>query len=533
MRRRQFIKTASLATAASTLGAPALVGSAFAQSRAETLLVVVESGPNSLDIHGVGTTFRSYGAIWNLYDRLLTFGRKKLPDGTTSYDYTKLEPELAESFTVDEKSATFKLKKNAKFHDGTPVTAKDVKWSFDRAVTVGGFPTFQMKAGSLEKPEQFVVVDDHTFRVDFLRKDKLTMPDLAVPVPVIFNSELAKKHATAADPWAMEWLKTNVASSGAYKLERWVPGQETVFARNDEWVGGPLPKMRRVIMREVPGAGNRRALMERGDADVSLDIPPKDAAEAAGKYVVVGVPVENLLRYVGMVVTMKPFDNVKVRQAIAMAVPYQQMYEAAMYKRGNPMWGGAGKPTTTEWPQPFPYKTDLAKAKALLAEAGYPDGFETTISIDMGEATIAEPEAILLQQSLAQIGVKTTIEKIPGANFRNAMLQKNRPLHIANFGGWLNFPDYFYFWGYHGQNAVFNTMSYKNPELDKLVDASRFETDPAKYAEQIKGFIGISMDDAPRAPLYQTTLDVGMQKNITGYTYWFHRQLDFRQLAKG
>ncbi len=79
-------------------------------------------------------------------------------------------------------SVTFKLRKDAKFHDGTPVTAKDVKWSFDRAVTIGGAPTFQLKAGSMQKPEQFVVVDDHTFRIDFLRKDKLTMPDLAVPV---------------------------------------------------------------------------------------------------------------------------------------------------------------------------------------------------------------------------------------------------------------------------------------------------------------------------------------------------------------
>ena len=78
------------------------------------------------------------------------------------YDYTKLEPELAESWQVasDGMSVLFKLRRDAKFHDGTPVTAKDVKWSLDRAVTVGGFPTFQMKAGSLEKPEQFVVVDD-------------------------------------------------------------------------------------------------------------------------------------------------------------------------------------------------------------------------------------------------------------------------------------------------------------------------------------------------------------------------------------
>jgi peptide/nickel transport system substrate-binding protein len=141
---------------------------------------------------------------------------------------------------------TFKLRKNAKFHDGTPVTAKDVKWSFDRAVTVGGFPTFQMAAGSLEKPEQFVVVDDHTFTVKFLRRDKLTMNDLAVVVPCVFNSELVKKHGTAQDPWGLAWTRNNTAGGGAYKVESFRPGQEIVYVRYDDWKSGPLPKLRRV-----------------------------------------------------------------------------------------------------------------------------------------------------------------------------------------------------------------------------------------------------------------------------------------------
>ncbi|MBP7066596.1 ABC transporter substrate-binding protein, partial [Ferrovibrio sp.] len=462
------------------------------------------------------------------------------PDGTQMYDYSKIVPELAESYSVapDGKSFTFKIRRDAKFHDGAPVTAHDAKWSYDRAVSVGGFPTFQMAAGSLTKPEQFVVVDDYTFRVDLPKRDKLALPDMAVVVPAIYNSKLAKQHATEKDPWAMEWMKTNDAGSGAYKLEKWVPGQETVLVRYDDWKGGPKPKIQRVILREVPQAGNRRALMERGDADISVDMPQKDSAELlalgdAAKYRVVGVPVENSLKYVGMVSTMKPFDNPKVRQAIAYATPFEQIYKTAIYGRGIPMSAGpADAPKDAVWPQPFPYKTDLAKAKQLLTEAGYPDGFETTISIDLGDATASEPEAVLLQQSLAQIGIKTTIEKIPGANFRNAMLQKNRPLHIASFGGWLNFPDYFFFWGYHGQNAVFNTMSYKNPAMDALIDASRYEEDPAKYAEQVKGFIKLAIDEVPRVPMYQQILDVGMQKNIKGYTYWFHRQLDFRQLEK-
>src|SRR3546814_12799454 len=94
-----------------------------AQSRKETLVVLVENGPNSMDIHGVGTSFRSYVAAWNMYDRLVTFGRKKLADGTLSYDYSKIEPELAESYAMapDGKSVTFKIRKDAKFHDGAPV----------------------------------------------------------------------------------------------------------------------------------------------------------------------------------------------------------------------------------------------------------------------------------------------------------------------------------------------------------------------------------------------------------------------------
>ncbi|WP_374634807.1 ABC transporter substrate-binding protein [Ferrovibrio sp.] len=537
MQRRAFLLASSIVTATGLLLVAA--APAAAQSRQETLVVLVENGPNSLDIHGVGTSFRSYVAAWNMYDRLITFGRKTLPDGTLSYDYSKIEPELAESFTAapDGKSFTFKIRRDAKFHDGSPVTAHDVKWSYDRAVSVGGFPTFQMAAGSLTKPEQFTAVDDYTFRVDLPKPDKLALPDMAVVVPAIFNSKLAKKNATEKDPWAMEWMKTNSAAGGAYKLEKWAPGQETVLVRNDDWKSGPLPKIKRVIMREVPSAGNRRALMERGDADISVDMPQKDAAELLagkdGKYKVVGVPIENSLKYIGMVTTMKPFDDARVRQAIAYATPFDQIYKTAIYGRGIPMSDGpAGAPKDAPWPQPFPVSTDLEKAKKLLAEAGYPNGFETTISIDLGDATASEPEAVLLQQSLAQIGIKTTIEKIPGANFRSAMLQKNRPLHIASFGGWLNFPDYYFFWGYHGQNAVFNTMSYKNEKMDALIDASRYEADPAKYKEQVMGFIKMSIDEMPRVPLYQQILDVGMQKNIKGYTYWFHRQLDVRQIEK-
>src|ERR1700716_3603968 len=209
MKRRDFLKSVTGAAAGAMVPAPAIWSAAKADARSETLLIVSEGGPNNLDIHGIGTNVPGYEVSWNCYDRLISHEMKTGANGVPYYDRDKFKMELAEDMNVGPMSATFKLKKNATFQDGTPVTAKDVKWSLDRAVTVGGFPTFQMGAGSLTKPEQFVVVDDHTVRVDFLRKDRLTVPDLAVIVPCVLNSGLVKKHATANDPWGLEYTKQN------------------------------------------------------------------------------------------------------------------------------------------------------------------------------------------------------------------------------------------------------------------------------------------------------------------------------------
>jgi peptide/nickel transport system substrate-binding protein len=536
MKRREFLQSASALGAASALPFDALAQSA-AERRKEILIVANETGPNSLDIHTVGANRPSYGVSWICYDRLMTFGTKKAPNGAETYDYTKLQPELAESWqsASDGMSVTFKVRKDAKFHDGTPVTARDVKWSFDRAVTVGGFPTFQMKAGSLEKPEQFVAVDDHTFRVDFLRKDKLSMVDMAVPVPSIFNSVLVKKNATEKDPWGLDWTKTNVAGGGAYRLESWKPGQEVVYVRYDGWKSGPPPKMRRIIQREVPSAGNRRALLEKGDIDMTFEMPPKDFLELAqekGNVRVLSTPIENALWYVGMNAKNPPFNNPKVRQAVAYAIPYEKIMDSAMYKRSTQMWGGTVPVKTIDWPQPTPYRYDIPAARKLMKEAGVEGGFETSISFDLGQGTVSEPACILIAESLGLIGIKATINKIPGANWRAALLKKDLPMVFNRFGGWLNYPEYFFFWCYHGQNAVFNTMSYQNPEMDKLIEAARFEPDPKKYAADVRKFIDLAYAEVPRIPLAQPNFDVAMQKSVQGYRYWFHLQPDYRQIFK-
>src|SRR5712671_7913744 len=404
MKRRDFLKSMTALAAGGTVSAPAIWSPAKAQSRQETLLIVSESGPNNIDIHGVGTNVPGYEVAWNCYDRLISHEMKQV-DGTPYYDRDKFKMELADDMSIGDMSVTFKLKRKATFQDGTPVTAKDVKWSLDRAVTVGGFPTFQMGAGSLTKPEQFVVVDDRTIRVDFLKKDRLTIPDLAVIVPCVLNSELVKKHATEKDPWGLEYTKQNTACSGAYRVASWTPGTEVVYERNDKWIGGPLPKVRRVVWRIVPSSGNRRALLERGDADISYDLPNKDFSELKnlGKLSIISTPYSNGIQYIGMNVKTPPFDNLKVRQAVAYAIPYQNIMDAVLFGLAKPMFGAApGTPTEVAWPQPHGYKTDIAKAKKLLAEAGYPDGFETTLSFDLGFAGVNEPLCVLAQESLAQ-----------------------------------------------------------------------------------------------------------------------------------
>ena len=528
--RRRLLELAALGTASSAAGAwPAL-----AQSRSERILIASEMNANSLDCHTPGANRAVYGLGMMIYDRLIQFGTKTLPNGVQSYDYGKLEPQLAASWEVapDGSGVTFKLRPDIVFHDGTPVTARDVKWSFDRFVSVGGFPQRQMEQSSLAETGQFELVDERTVRVRFLRPDKLTMPSLAIVVPGIYNSELCKKNATAQDPWALEWTKANAAGSGAYKVDSFKPGEQIVLSRFAGWKGGPAPKAERTMYRAVAAAGTRRALIERADADVVPDLPPRDVADiaAAKKLAIESAPQANTLKYLALSSVPKPFDDVRVRRAIAHAIPYEKVIESAVYGRAKPMFGGPAAPADASWPQPFPYRHDPDRAKALLAEAGLASGFETKLFFDAGITTVDEPAALVIQDALGRLGVKLTIEKIPDFFARRA--QKNWPMAIDIFGAWFDGPDFFFRWLWHSQNTIFNVASYKNPEMDRLLDAARREREGPSYDTLARQFIKLAMDEVPYIPLYQPTLDVAVQTDVKGYVYQFHRQVDARTLAR-
>jgi peptide/nickel transport system substrate-binding protein len=195
-----------------------------------------------------------------------------------------------------------------------------------------------MEQGSLSSVDQFEAVDDFTFRVKFLRPDKLTMPSLAIVVPSIYNSELCKKNASASDPWALEWTKNNGAGSGAFKVESFKSSEQVVLARFEGWKGGKLPKIQRAMYRNVSAAGTRRAMVEKGDADISPDLPPREIAdiEATKKLKVQSAPMANTLKYLALSTIIKPFDDVRVRQAVAYAIPYQKVIDSAVFGRALP-----------------------------------------------------------------------------------------------------------------------------------------------------------------------------------------------------
>ncbi|MBK9082762.1 MAG: ABC transporter substrate-binding protein [Rhizobiales bacterium] len=497
-----------------------------------SLTVVSEAGPNSFDPIGVGVNRNSIQITWNVYDRLLRFGTKQGLGGASTYDYFALEGEAAEAWEVspDATRIVFHLRKGATFHDGAPVTARDVKWSLDRVVSLP-IGKAQFATGSLTAPEQFVALDDTTFQVSLPRADRFALPNLALTFPIIVNSEEARRHAGADDPWATAWLKTNVAGGGPFRLESYAPGEGAVFARNEAWRNGAAPALSRVIWRVAPTAQLRRATLQRGDADLAQDVSPQDAADLAADPAlkVVGAPMTGVFQFIAMNCATAPFDNVKVRRAIAAALPYDAMFQAALFGRGRPLFGPAA-PDDPAFPQPLGTATDLAKARALLAEAGLPNGFDTTFTYELSLASIAEPVALLAQEALGKIGVRVTIDKTPAGQLGARLQKKEVPFYFEASAAFLADPDYFFRIFYTGPTR-WNFGSYANAELAALVERTRFETDHAAYARDVRRMIELAKDELPIILLWQPALDVAMRRRVEGMKLQFHRQLDLRTLS--
>ncbi|MGM4992411.1 ABC transporter substrate-binding protein [Tardiphaga sp. 841_E9_N1_2] len=513
---------------------------AKAQTRAETLRYVTGAAVNTLDPNIPGSTREAFAVSLSTYDRLVSFGRKQL-NGKWVFDLDTIRGELAESYSVspDGLKITFKLRNDAKFQDGSPVTAEDVKWSLDRAVTAKILGKAQLLTGSLTDASQFKVIDPTTFEVTLPQPDKLALPNLATVYPIIINSKLAKAHATEEDPWAQAWLKENTAGSGAYIVETFKPGEQVILKRNDTWnraAGDKQAFFKRLIIQSVPEPATRANLVEKGDADIVIDLQASDAQalEAKGKLQVISTPQYNAITFISMNNQMAPFDKPDVRRAVAYALPYDDMFKAALFSRGDLLAGATwadGKPPSGAFPIKQPIKLDIEKAKAYLKAAGYPDGFSTTFSFNVGQSATAEPMAALLKESLAKIGIKVDIQKLPDAQMSTQITEKKLPFFTEGIVAWLPSTDYFYRNFYTG-NQRWNYSSIDNAELTAVAQKARFEADKAKYEADGKVLNAMNFDLMPQIPLWQSSQDAVMASNLTGYTYQFHRQVDYRDLSR-
>jgi peptide/nickel transport system substrate-binding protein len=511
-----------------------------AQSRAETLRYVTGASVNTLDPNVPGTTREAFAVSLSTYDRLVSFGRKQL-NGKWVFDLDTITGELAESYDVsaDGLKITFHLRKDARFQDGTPVTAEDVKWSLDRAVTAPVLGKAQLLTGSLTGADQFKVIDPSTFEVTLPKPDKLALPNLATVYPIIINSKVARANATADDPWAIAWLKEHTAGSGAYMIESFKPGEQVIMKRNEAWNRGTPDKsafFKRVIVQTVPEPATRANLVERGDADITVDLQASDvqALENKGALKVISTPQYNSVTFISMNNTIPPFDNINVRRAIAYALPYDDMFKAALFARGTPLFGATwtdGKPTTSAFPFPQPIKLDLDKAREYLKAAGMPDGFSTTFSFNVGQASTAEPMAALVKESLGKIGIKVDIQKLPDAQMSTQINEKKLPFFTEGIVAWLPSTDYFYRNFYTG-NQRWNYSSINNAELNALAQEARFEPDKAKYDEEGRKLNAIHVAEMPQVALWQPSQDAVMAASLDGYTYQFHRQVDYRDLRR-
>jgi len=285
----------------------------------------------------------------------------------------------------------------------------------------------------------------------------------------------------------------------------------------------------------VPEPATRANLVERGDADLAIDLAASDlpTLEKSAKSKVVSMPQTNGFTHVSMNTQMAPFDNPKVRQAVAAALPYEDMFKASVFSRGKKLYDATWSttPPDASFPQPIPNKTDPALAKKLLTEAGFPNGFSTTFAFTVGQTATAEPLAALIKEALGKAGIQVEIQKKPDAEFNTLESDKKMPFFTDAATAWLPYT-YYFFYLYFTRDQRWNFASFKSTKMEDLTLDARYQTDQTKYDDDCKKMIEIFTAETPLIMLWQPNHDAVMAKSVDGYTYQFYRQADFRDLRR-
>ncbi|MEF9983372.1 MAG: ABC transporter substrate-binding protein [Oscillospiraceae bacterium] len=446
----------------------------------------------SFDPHKIND-FNTSTALRHIYSTLV----KLTPDN-------QIVGDLAESWkNIDEKTIEFKLRPNVKFHNGETLKAEDVKFSIEREMASSAARHMVKDVESME------VVDDLTV---IMHLKKPSAPIFA-SLTYALSGILCKSHVEALEA-SGKTIDDKPNGTGQYKFGSYKSGDQTVLVKYDDYFGEKAANDQ-LVLKIIPDGAARTIALETGDVDIVNDVNFVDVNRIIenDKLDLINYPSTGF-EHVLINNQKKPFDNVKVRQALNHAVERASIIKVAAngqavaadsYISSGAM--GYSKNVTV-------YDYDIAKAKALLAEAGYPDGFEASILVFTDQRNRT---AQVLQASFGEIGIKLSIESMEKGAFYEKTNVGDYDMAIL---GWTADADpseiFDGMWHSAALGETGNRQRYINPEVDKLLEEASAEMDMAKRLVTYEKIQQIITADAGVIPIYYLNGLIGRSKNVEG-----------------
>jgi peptide/nickel transport system substrate-binding protein len=462
-------------------------------------------------------------------------------------DETNVVPAVAESWEVsdDGMTITFHLVEDAVFPSGNEVTAEDAAWSLQRVLKLGfgNAATLTEYGFTAEQAEQqFVAEDDRTLVMHL---------DKPYPVEIILQAVAANRVANVLDKeliMANEvdgdlgngYLTTTTACVGPYHVRQWNAGEVVVLEANENYYG-VQPKLRRWIIRHVPEAGAQRLLLEQGDVDVARDLGAEDLRDLeSNEDIELKSNKKHQMYYMAFNSGQERFADDRVRLAFKYMVDYEGLADTVMAYDGVPRadvvpLGAYGALNETEG-QPF--SLDLDKAKALLEEAGYGDGFESSLLI--GSIPYNAPVAQHIQQNASKVGIDLKIEQMANAQLFSRF--RGRDFDTVLIGWSTSVPHAHGMLSRHAVNpdnsdeaklTMYPTWraSWYRPEFNEKIEAALFETDKDKQLQMYRELQLEHMQHGPFAYLFQITDNAALRNNVENWQ-WHAFRTDYRDVTK-
>jgi peptide/nickel transport system substrate-binding protein len=453
------------------------------------------------------TDSESENVSQSILETLVTFAEGK----------TTIEPLLATKWVESDEGLTytFTLREGVKFHDGTDFNADAVVYNFERWMNAGDQDKFYMY-GSIfgEGLESVEAVDEHTVKFTLKNLQPTFLKSIALTPFSISSPAAIEKHG--------DEYSNNPVGTGPFSFEEWRRNDRVVLNKNEQyWLDG-FPKVDQVIFRTIPDNSARLNALLSGEIDMmdGLDPGSIEQIEADENLQILSRPPLNI-GYLGLNVTREPFDNKLVRQALNHAVDKNAMIEAFFAGQAIPAKNPI-PPTVEGYNDEIePYAFDPEKAKALLAEAGYPDGFE----IELWAMPVSRPYmpdanrvAEFLQASFADIGVTAKIVTYEWATYLDKAVAGEADSFILGWTGANGDADDFIYSLWHEDNiGSLNSTFYANEELNKVLNEARSITDQEKRNELYKKAQEIMHEDPPIIPLVHTTPVLAARADVKGF----------------